>query len=93
MTRIWTIVCYSCFALAVVGMAAVFTFSDHYGHANPTTADPRSGRIHSYNYKGRVVYLNEDELLKVRMAEGALYIGALGFAVGGSLAGWFRVRK
>lgn len=93
MTRIWKIVSYSCFGLAVLGMAAVFTFSDHYGHANPTTADPRSGRIHPYNYKSRVVYLNEDELLTVRLAEVALVIGFVGFAVAGSLAGWFRFRK
>ncbi len=93
MTRIWKIVSYSCFVLAVVGMAAVFNFSTHYGNANPTTADPRTGRIHPYNYKSRVVYLNEDELLTVRLAEGTLVIGALGFVVAGSLAGWFRFRK
>ncbi len=93
MTRVWKILSYLCFGVGVIGMAAIFNFSTHYGNANPTTADPGSGRIYPHNYHGRVVYLNEDELLTMRLAEGALVIGVVGFVVAGRLAGLFRSKK
>ncbi len=88
--RIWRVISYLGFGVAVIGLAGVFNYSITYGNHNPTVADASSGRIHPYNYHGRIVYLNDDELLRVRAAEAGLFIGGAVFAVAGSLGGLFR---
>jgi hypothetical protein len=81
MRRVWKIVGYLSSGVAVLGLAGVFYYSIHYGNHNPTTADPSTGHIHPYNYHGTVVYLNGNELMRIHLAEGALYIGVLGALV------------
>jgi hypothetical protein len=93
MARIWKIVSYVCFVISAIGMAADFNFSTSYSRANPTSPDARSGRIYPHNERGRVVFLNRDELVTVQLSEGATYLGIVGFLVAGSLGGLFRGKK
>ena len=88
--RVWDIVIHFCAVLGALGLAGCFYYSINYGNHNPTTPDSRSGRIHPYNYHGTVVYLNDDELMRIRLSEGALYIGVLGFIVLGAHVYGFR---
>jgi len=74
------------FVVGVLGMSATFAYSSHYGNANPTAPDASSGRVHPYNYKSRVVYLTERELLNLHLSQAVLLIGIVGFAVGVALA-------
>ena len=93
MTNIWKIICYFSFGVAVLGLAALYGYSTHYTYANPKAPEPQSGRIYPHNNHGAVVYLNEDELLTIRLAGGALIVGMIGFVGAGQLAGEFRRRK
>lgn len=81
---IWIMIACICCVVAVIGLAGVVNYSAHYGKNNPTRADAGSGRIHMHNYDGKVVYLNESELMRIRLSQGALVIGGLGFVVAGS---------
>lgn len=93
MIRFWKILSYVCFVVGLVGFAANYNYATHYGLFNPTIPDPQSGRVYPHNWKSKVVYLSEDELLIVRLTEGAIYIGVIGFLVAGSLGGLFRAKK
>jgi len=89
----WNIIaCISC-VVAVLGLAGVVNYSAHYGTNNPTIADPSSGRIHGYNHHGKAVYLNDSELMRIRLAQGALIIGGFGFVVAGSFGRMFRSNR
>ena len=93
MRRVWTVVSYVGYGIAVLGLVGVFGYSSHFGNRNPTAADASSGRIHPYNFHGRVVYLNNEELMRIRLSEGALIIGGLCFAIAGSFGGLFRSNR
>lgn len=90
---IWKIIGCISFVAAVTGLAGVVNYSAHYGNNNPTIADPSSGRIHVHNHHGKVVYLNDSELMRIRLAHGALIVGGLGFMVAGSFGGLFRSNR
>lgn len=81
---IWKIIACVSFVAALTGLAGVVNYSAHYGNNNPTIADPSNGRIHAHNHHGKVVYLNDSELMRIRLAHGALIVGGLGFLVAGS---------
>lgn len=92
MRRVWKFVGYLSLWLAFLGLAGSFYCSINYGNHNPTTANPRTGRIHPYNYHGTVVYLSDGELMRIRLSEGALYVGVLGGLVVYGRAYGFRRR-
>ncbi len=89
-SRVWAIVCYASWVIGVIGLAGLFGFSTHYMYANPTSPSPRTGHIYPYKNRGTVVYLKKEELLSIRLLDGALWVGMAGFVVGGAFAGFFR---
>lgn len=91
--RFSRVISYSLLGLAAVGLAATFSFSIHYGNVNPVRPEVNSGHIYAYNYHVRVVYLSSEELIKLRIAQGLLVIGGVGFLLVIAVADPYNFRK